>query len=89
MLKSLGAEEFETGQVLNLWGVLEGEYNEPELSGINIEGEIRWIEARQSDVDAHELVKKSKLIRVSTGEELFVKKFEPSTSSGFVVIRLT
>lgn len=88
MLKSLGAEEFGTGETQYLWAVLEGEYNEPELTGIPVEGEIRWLECRLSDKDAHNLVKSSRLTRVKNGEEFFVKKFEPSSSSGFLVIRL-
>jgi hypothetical protein len=88
MLKSLGGEEFDTGRPQRLWAVIEGEYNDPELSGITIEGEIRWLEVRSSDVALHELVKNSKLVRVSDGEALYVKRFEPSRSSGFTVVRL-
>lgn len=88
MLKSLGAEEFDTGNIEKLWGVLEGEFNDPELSGIAVEGEQRWLECRLSDKDTHRLVKGSRLTRVRDGEELFVKRLEPSRSSGFVVVRL-
>lgn len=89
MLKAVGAEEFDTGKPERLWAVLEGEYNEPELTGIPIEGELRWLECRLSDKDAHDLVKRSRVTRVADGEELFVKSFEPSRSSGFLIIRLT
>lgn len=89
MLKSLGAEEFDTGKPDRLWAVFEGEYNDPELSGIAIEGEISWLECRLSDRDAHELVKDSRLTRILDGESYLVKRFEPSRSSGFLVIRLS
>lgn len=87
-LKAVGAEEFDTGRADRLWAVLEGEFNDPELSGVSIEGEIRWLECRLSDVAAHELVKGSRLTRVADGEELTVKRFEPSRSSGFTIVRL-
>jgi hypothetical protein len=89
MLKALGAETFDTGHASPLWGVLEGEYNEPALTGISIEGEVRWIEARQSDVDAHGLIKGSRLTRIGTGDDLFVRRLEPNRSSGFVQVWLT
>lgn len=89
MLKALGAEEFDTGQATRLWAVIEGEFNDPELSGIEIEGEIRWLECRLSDKATHKLVKRSRLTRISDGDELFVRRFEPSRSSGFLVIRLS
>lgn len=88
MLRALGAEEFDTGNPARLWAVIEGEYNDPELTGITIEGELRWLEVRSSDVTAHDLVKNSKLVRLADGEQLYVKRFEPSRSSGFTVIRL-
>lgn len=89
MIKAVGGEEFDTGLPEPLVAVLEGEFNEPELSGIPIEGEIRWMEVRLSDKDHHQLVKGSTLVRVSDGERLSVRRFEPSRSSGFVVIRLS
>lgn len=88
ILKDAGAEEFDTGRPERLWAVFEGEFNDPELSGIPIEGEILWLECRLSDKDVHELVKDSRLRRVKTDEEFFVKRFEPSRSSGFLVVRL-
>lgn len=88
MLKSLGAEEFDTGKPDYLWAVIEGEFNDPEISGIPVEGEIRWLECRLSDKAAHELVKGSPITRVSDGEQLYVLRFEPSRSSGFIVVRL-
>lgn len=88
MLDAVGAEEFDTGKPEKLRALHEGEFNEPELSGIPIEGELRFITCRISDVKAHELVKRSRLVRVKTGETFFVQKFEPNASTGLVVIRL-
>lgn len=87
-LKAAGAEEFDTGKPERLWAVFEGEFNDPELTGITVEGEITWLECRLSDRDTHELVKRSRLTRLSTGQEFGVKRFEPSRSSGFLIIRL-
>lgn len=89
MLKATGAEEFDTGNPALLWATLEGEYNDPELSGIPIEGEIRWIEVRSSDIDLHRLVKDSPLRQVSTGDKFLIKRFEPSKSTGFTIVRLS
>ena len=89
MLKAAGAEEFDTGKPDRLWAVFEGEYNEPQLTGIPVEGEITWLECRLSDKDTHELVKRSRLTRLSDGQEYSVKEFEPSRSSGFLIIRLS
>lgn len=88
MLKGLGAEEFDTGQTEHLWAVFESEFNDPDISGIAVEGEITWIECRLSDKSAHQLVKLSKMKRVKTGDDYFVRRFEPSGSSGFLIIRL-
>jgi len=88
MLKAIGAEEFNTGHVSMLWAVFEGEFNDPELSGVPVEGQQTWIECRISDKDAHKLVKGSRLTRISTGQDYFVRRFEPSESSGFLVVRL-
>jgi len=88
MLRALGAEQFQTSHADSLWATLEGEFNEPALTGIPTAGEITWIECRSSDVDLHGIVKGSKIIKKSDGETWFAKRFEPSRSSGFTIIRL-
>jgi len=88
MLKDVGAEQFDTGQPFELWALFEGEFNDPELSGIPVEGEITWLECRISDKETHALVVNSRLKRVGTEEDFYVRRLEPSKSSGFLIIRL-
>jgi len=89
MIKSLGGELFRTSTSDDLlMAVFESEFNDPELSGIAVEGEIRWLECRLSDKAAFNLVKGSKLTRVADNQEFFVRRFEPSESSGFLILRL-
>ena len=89
MIKSLGGEAFRVPTSDSpLWAIFEGEFNNPELSGIPVNGELRWLEARLSDRESLGLVEGMKLTRISTGDDVFVRSFEPSQSSGFVVIRI-
>ena len=88
MLKAVGAEEFDTGHADSLWAVFEGEFNNPELSGIPVIGEQRWLECLLSDREKHSLVDGMRLTRQSDGEHIFIRSLEPSRSSGFMVIRI-
>jgi len=89
MLKAIGAEQFDTGKPEKLWAVFEGEFNDPEVSGIGVNGEIVWLECRLSDKEFHGLTREQRITRLLDGTSWHLKNFEPSRSSGFVVVRLS
>lgn len=86
MLKAVGGEEFDTGQPTRLWAVFD-------IPAIDREGLIPVksrrpeLSCRDSDVEAHSLVKGSSLVRVSTGVQYLVRELEPD-GTGMTVIRL-
>lgn len=80
-------EQFDTGKATKLLGIPLPEYRESSLGQLTVANPMMGIECLTSDVAEHELVKQSKVTRVSDSTDYFVKDFEPD-GTGMTVLRL-
>ena len=86
-LKAAGAEEFDTGRADRLWGTFDRDSVDSLGQIIAVRNRKPLITCRDSDVEAHELVKGSVIKRVADGVSFVVRDLEPD-GTGMTVIRL-
>lgn len=84
LIQAVG-EQFDTGRPTKLWGIYDREYEEVSPGRISIAGGRALLHCRTMDVESHELVKQSKLVR-SDGSVLFVNGFEPDGTGMTIVV---
>ncbi len=80
--------EFDTGKAERLCGVIEQEYEEVSPGRIVVSSTRMRLHCRDSDITEHELVKQSRLVRVSDEAVFFVKGLEPD-GTGMTVVTLS
>jgi hypothetical protein len=86
MIRAVG-EQFDTGKPTRMWAVFDEAYLESDLDRFTVANREPMLQVRTSDVALHELVKASKLTRVSDGSDYFVKDLEPD-GTGMTLVRL-
>lgn len=86
LIQAVG-EQFDTGKPARMWAIFDEAYLESDLDRFTVANREPMLTCRTSDVAAHELVKQSKVTRVSDGSEYYVKDFEPD-GTGMTVVRL-
>jgi hypothetical protein len=86
MIRAVG-EQFDTGHTSRLWMVFDETFLETDVNGFVVSNREPRGEARTSDVEAHELIKDSRITRVSDGSVWFVKDLEPD-GTGMTLVRL-
>lgn len=77
LIKGVGGEQFDTGRTEMLWGIFDREYYDAVAGVQTIESRRPVITCRSSDVEAHELIKKSVIRRVADDQTFVVKRLEP------------
>ena len=87
MIQAVG-EQFDTGKPTRMWAIFDQAYLSASLDRLQVSDSEPMMMCRTSDVAVHELVKKSRLVRVSDGTEHYVKDFEPD-GVGMTLVRLS
>ena len=88
MLKMGGAEQFDTGKPTRMWAIFDKGFLAANLDRFQVSDSEPMMLCRTSDVAAHGLVKKSRVVRVSDGSEHFVRDLEPD-GVGMTLVRLS
>jgi hypothetical protein len=86
LIQAVG-EQFDTGKPTRMWAIFDEAYLESSLDRFTVANGEPMLQCRTSDVALHELVKQSKVTRVSDGSAYFVKDLEPD-GTGMHVVRL-
>jgi hypothetical protein len=87
LLQAVGGEPFDTGHPFFLTGIFDEAYLETEVSDYSVANREPVLLCRSTDVVVHELVKHSKVTRVSDHVSYLVKDFE-ADGTGITLIRL-
>lgn len=86
MIQAVG-EQFDTGKPTKLWAIFDSAFLAEVLQRQTVSGDQPMFLCRTSDVQAHELIKKSPVTRVSDGEQFIVKDLEPD-GTGMTLVHL-
>lgn len=85
-INAVGAEDFDTGLPTYLRGVFIEEYISVAAGSMEVEAISKALEIRTCDIEAHNLVKRSPIRRVSDDKQYAVRRFERGDGGMTVVI---
>lgn len=89
MIKSLGGEPFTTAQPTKLWGVFDREYEATDVGSYVVANRRTVIQCRESDVELHELVVNSVIVRDADGKSYALKSHPEHDGTGMSVLPLS
>jgi hypothetical protein len=79
-------EQFDTGKPTRMWAIFDRAYEETLLNDHSFGARRPMLHCQTSDVTVHELVKTSKVTRVSDGKQYFIEALEDDGTGVTVVV---
>lgn len=89
MLKSLGGEPFSTGLPEKLWGIFDREYESSDVGGYVVANRRTVLQCRESDVELHQLVVNTVIVRDKDGKSFAIKTHPEHDGTGMSVLPLS